>query len=317
MRVAYIVDPVQRLNATTDSTVELLRCHAQRGDEIFIVYRNGISLADSKLHLSAAKITLSDDDSNWYKLDSFNPLDLSSIDLIALRLEPPVDSSFRIICQLLSHAKNQNVVVVNDPASVLAREEKLSALNYPELCPKTLVSSNREALLDFANQLENGCMLKPLDSFGGKGVFAFNHGDTNLAVAIEQALANDNTLVIQERLKEIKDGDRRVFVIDGKAYPIMLNRVPKSGSHLGNMIAGGQAKAIELGDAEQNIVNTIGPDLAKAGIVFAGIDVIGDKLTEINITCPTGLRTVRDQLNKHPAHDICEAYASLVNSNNN
>ena len=155
-------------------------------------------------------------------------------------------------------------------------------------------------------------MVKPLDGMGSKGVFAFSKDDSNLKVTIELLLAAGHTVLVQERLAGIAHGDRRVFIIGGQTFPHMLNRVPSPGSHLGNMLAGGLPEAMPLGEAERCIGEVIGPELATAGIVFAGLDVIDGQLTEINVTCPTGLRTVRDQIGINVAEHVLTALTATV-----
>lgn len=306
MQVACIIDPPATLAAATDSTIALLRAVAAKGVGVHLVERTGVSFAKGELTFHATTAELSADDTNWYTPQTTTQRRATEFDLILIRLEPPVDAGYRYICQLLAQAQAAGVKVSNTPEAILDHDEKLAALRYPDLCPQTLVSSDRTTLLDFAAEQTDGCVLKPLGAMGGRGVFAFNHGDSNLAVAIDAALARQETLLIQERLAAIAEGDRRVFVIGGKAYPIMLNRVPPAGSHLANMVAGGMATATEIGEAEEKIVTVIGTELLEAGIDFAGLDVIGGKLTEINITCPTGLRTVAEQTAHIPAAEIID-----------
>lgn len=295
MRVAYVMDPTGRLNAATDSTVELIRAHHRRGDEVIAVMRRGVSCGSFGLRLRGRQVIPSENDRKWCRLGERKEVHASELDGIALRLEPPVDAGFRNVCAMLEIAKAYDVRVANDPRSVAFLDEKVHSLFRPDLAPETMVGSNPEALAEFAAALESGAVVKPVGQMGGKGVFSFGPGDTNVRVAIALLLEGGGHVVVQERLAGIEDGDRRVFVIGGSPHRTMLNRVPAEGSHLGNMVAGGRPEAMDLGEDERRIAEAIGKDLLVAGIYFAGIDVIGGKLTEINITCPTGLRTVRDQ----------------------
>ena len=312
MRVAYVLDPLAGLNAKTDSSIELIRAHARAGDEVFVVMRDGVVLNQGEVLLQACPLVPTDDDASWYELQQLQTITATQVNLIVNRLEPPVNASYRIVCLLLAQAQRSGTPVVNDPIAVLAREEKLAALTHPELCPRTLIANDRDILLDFAHAFEGGCMVKPLDGMGGKGVFAFSKDDSNLKVTIELLLAAGHTVLVQERLAGIAHGDRRVFIIGGQTFPHMLNRVPSPGSHLGNMLAGGQPEAMPLGEAERCIGEVIGPELATAGIVLAGLDVIDGQLTEINVTCPTGLRTVRDQIGINVAEHVLTALAATV-----
>lgn len=308
MQVAYLLDPLARLDATIDSSVELIRAHRERGDEVFAVFRDGLTVTAGRLTMQAWPLHAQADDAAWYRLGEPSPVDAAEIDLIAVRLEPPVDGSFRIICQMLALAGRAGARVVNDPSAILLREEKLSAQLYSELMPRTLVSTDRAALGAFCADLAAGCVLKPLDGMGGRGVFAFDANDSNAGVAIDSILARGGTVLAQERLDVFASGDRRVFVIAGRPHRLMIKRTPGKGSHLANMIAGGEAEVMEITAAEEAIVERIGADLLAQGIVFAGIDVIAGKLTEINITCPTGLRFVREQTEVSVAASVIDAF---------
>ena len=307
MRIAYLIDPPGSLKPATDSSVELIRTHALRGDEVLVVTRDGVTCAENGTWLKCFPVEVRDNDDDWFELGKPSAVPATELDAIAIRLEPPVDDSYVKICQLLTLALQAGVTVANDPLSIVCRDEKISALNYPDLIPRTLVSTDRPALLGFISSLDGGCMVKPVGNMGGQGVFSFGQGDSNVPVALDLMLKSGKTVLAQERLPGISEGDRRVFVIGGKPYGHMLNRIPAQGSHLGNMVAGGKPIAMEIGQVERSVCERIGPDLLAAGIYFAGVDVIDGKLTEINITCPTGLRTVRDQSGLRPAEDVIDA----------
>ncbi len=308
MRVIYLIDPPATLNAHSDSTIELMRAQQRAGDDVFFALANQMSLVSGHLEIIAQPVQLNDDDRNWFNVrGNYQNLTIADIDLIFMRLEPPVGSAYRTVCQMLMFAQRAGVSVVNDPATLITGEEKLNALRFPQLCPRTLVSNDRVRIIEFVATLEGGSMIKPLGGFGGQSVFSFAANDSNLEVAVDSLLANGHSVLAQERLREISEGDRRVLVIEGEPFAYMINRIPSAGSHLGNMGAGGIGTAKQLGEPEKSIVAAIGSHLRDAGILFAGIDIIGGKLTEINITCPTGLRVVRDQTNSDPAARIIEA----------
>lgn len=310
MRVVFVIDPPNRLDAASDSTIELMRCFARREVEVSYALRESLRLENGQLMIVAQQVELFDDDEAWFSPTRRTVAPILNFNLIYLRLEPPVDSNYRHICQLLEMAQHAGVPVTNNPSSILMSEEKLSTQYYPQLCPRTLVSLESKALQEFAAQLPGGCVIKTLGRMGGQGVYSFGDQDSNVAVCIDDALGAGKMVLVQERLPEIANGDRRVFIIGGKPYDIMVNRIPRYGSHLGNMSAGGSATAVLLGDEERAIGETIGANLVAAGILFAGIDVIGGKLIEINITCPTGLRVVRDQTGECPADAIFDALLS-------
>ena len=315
MQVLYLLDDPKYLKVQSDSSIELIRTHHSMGDEVFICCKDGISLdqGNVKFQTYPLETTSLEDIEDWYHLGGMQEKLANDFALILIRFEPPVDNLIRNICLILNQAKVKHQVrIFNDPLAIVNLEEKLSAFKYYEFMPKSCVSTNKEKLLDFAKTLSGGCVVKPLNSLGGKSVFAFNYYDSNIEVAIDTLLSTSQVVLVQEKLSAIKEGDRRVFIINGQAHEYMLNRVPKAGSHLGNMLAGGIAKAMPTGEDEKKIANTIGPKLLEQGIIFAGIDVIGGKLTEINITCPTGLKTVKDQINISIATDVINAFKASL-----
>ena len=292
-----------------DSTVELIRRHQARNDEVFVVFRDGLTMQEGELFLNACPITTFDDDANWHQLGEEEQIPASNLDMVAVRLEPPVDPSFRIICQMLIYAVRAGIPVFNDPAAILLREEKLGALTHSGLMPNTVVSTNRETLISFCAEQAKGCVIKPLDGMGGRGVFSFAQNDSNIQVAIDSTLAAGGTVMAQERLDVNAGGDCRVFIKAGKPCDLMIRRTPVENSHLANMASGGIAQVEKTGAKEREIVKAIGPTLLKEGVVFAGIDVIEGKLTEINITCTTGLRAVRSQTGTCIADEILDTFA--------
>ena len=307
VRIAFVIDAPASLKGSKDSSVEIMRAAAAAADEVIMVLRSGLDLGNDGLRICGRRIGLRASDELWFEDRGEFVARGSRIDLIFMRLEPPINDDFRHCCNLLGHAERAGIAVVNRPAALVSLEEKITPLAYGDLCPATLISADQDQLLSFANSLSNGCILKPLGGMGGEGIFAFAPGDSNLATALAVLGGNGRSLVVQERLAGIAEGDRRVFVIDGQPAPMMLNRLPRAGSHLGNMAAGGRPVATALGAAERRIAERVGPDLRAAGIVFAGLDVIGGKLTEINISCPTGLRQVRDQSDVDLASEVLAA----------
>lgn len=307
MRIAFIIDPLHGIVARKDSTVELMRTAQQAGDELVVLYREGLSLYGDRLLISGDTARTRDDDSNWLSLTDKFTGSAEQLDMIFMRLEPPVDDGFRTCCALLAHAELAGVPVFNKPSSLVLRDEKLACLSHPRHIPRTMVSADLGVLREFASTLAGGYVVKPLGGMGGQGVFSFRPGDSNFVVALEVLGAGKRTLLVQEKLSAIAEGDRRVFVIGGKPAEVMLNRLPAAGSHRGNMAAGGKPVAMPLGDAEREVADAVAPDIAAAGIIFAGLDIIGGRLTEINITCPTGLRQVRDQLGVNLAAQVLDA----------
>lgn len=308
MLAVYLLDDPAALAPASDSSIELMRRHQERGHRVMIARRDGVSLRGREVSLRAQVIEITDGERSWYQLGPSEDIAPGDCGVVALRLEPPVDAQYRLLCQMLVYAQERGAPIWNRPQAIMAYEEKISAFGFDELMPASLVSSNMDELRSFCRRQDQGVVVKPLNSMGGIGVFAFgSKDDSNIEVALDSILRRDGMALVQERLPAIADGDRRVFIIDGKPADLMLVRRPAPGSHLGNMRAGGQPEAQPLGAAERRIAKQIGPVLKERGIIFAGIDVIGGKLTEINITCPTGLKTVHDQTGTPIADLVIEA----------
>ncbi|MCY4324723.1 MAG: hypothetical protein OXC81_01705 [Betaproteobacteria bacterium] len=305
-KIGFLIDPPERLDPAKDSSIELMRSAAAAGNQVIMFTVAGMRADNSGLHIAGSRIPMRTAAKPWHAGAEDWTGTSHELDVIMLRLEPPINERFRIAAALLEIAARTGTPVINDPAAVLIGEEKIAALLYPQLVPDTLISTNAQELIEFAEQLPDGCVVKKLGGMGGQGVFAFAAGDSNLPAAVLQILATGAAALVQRRLPDLASGDRRVFVIDGQPAEVMLNRLPEAGSHLANMAAGGRAEAMPIGKREHEIAQALGDDLKKAGVLFAGLDVIDGHLTEINISCPTGLVQVRQQLNVDLAATIVE-----------
>ena len=301
MRLAFLIDPPDSLNAKKDSSVALMRAAAREGDEIFILEKSGIIAEPGGLSLVVRRAEVSESDSEWLAASEAEKFSSGFFGAALLRLDPPLNSAFLHATLALDFS---DAPVFNNPRGLREMNEKLSILNFPALIPPTLATANPEAIAAF-HRRHGGAVLKPLDGMGGRGIYISPPGDRNLR-GILDSLGNGGreALMAQAYLPEARAGDKRVFVIGGRPAEWMLARVPREDDHRGNLAAGGRAEARPLGAAERKIAEAVGPLLEKNGIVFAGLDVIGDKLTEINITCPTGLREVRDQTGRDLAAEV-------------
>ena len=305
-KIGFLIDPPGRLDVRKDSSIELMRAAAAAGCQVVMFTTGGMRMENSGLLISGTRVRIPAGADDWLA-DAQDWSGCSrDLDAIMLRLEPPIDERFRIAAAMLAVAGEQGTPVLNDPQAVLVGEEKIAALLYPQFAPETMVSTSAAELGQFAARLPDGCVLKKLGGMGGQGVFAFAAGDSNLPAAIDHILQTGAAALVQRRLPDLAGGDRRVFVIDGKPAAVMLNRLPAAGSHLANMAAGGRPVAMPIHEREREIATAIGDDLKKAGVLFAGLDVIDGHLTEINISCPTGLVQVRQQLNVDLAATIVE-----------
>lgn len=290
--IAIVMDPLQTIKPEKDTTRVLMQAAARRDATIFHIGMDDLFIEDGRAHALARSLTLSDNLENWAVAGADERHALTDFDLILMRKDPPVDKRFIHACYVLEQAVRDGATVLNNPAALIALNEKLFATHFPDLCPPTLITSSRALLRDFIDRHQR-IIIKPLDAMGGAGVFMVDHNDVNFDVIWEvQTARGTYPVAAQSFIPEIDQGDTRIIMADGKAYPHVMVRMPAASSIRGNLAAGGRAVIRPISAAEQVIADRVGPALLEHGIIFAGIDVIGGRLIEINITSPTGLREI-------------------------
>lgn len=297
VRLAIVMDPISDINPKKDSSLAMLLAAQRRGWSLFYLEQSGLFSENGAVFGNAAALRVFDDNESWYQLEDAAKTSLSTFDVILMRKDPPVDDQFLYTTHLLEWAETQGVLVVNRPQSLRDCNEKLFATHYPELCPPVTVSANATILKAFHAQ-HGDIILKPLDGMGGASIFRARPDEPNLSVIIETLSNHGNRFVMAQRyLPEISEGDKRILIIDGKPMPYGLARIPSSGETRGNLAAGGRGVAVALTDKDRKICAAIQNDLKERGLLFVGIDVIGNHLTEINVTSPTCIRELDQQCN--------------------
>jgi len=287
IRVAFQMDHIGSVDIAGDSTFKLALEAQKRGFELFHYTPEDLVYAQGFIRAKARNLEVKNQKPDHYSLGPELSLDLSEVDVVWLRQDPPFDMSYILTTHLLERLM-PNTLVVNDPFWVRNLPEKLMVLNYPDLIPHTLISRDIKAIHEF-RQLHGDVILKPLFGNGGAGIFRIKQGDNNLNSLCEMFFQNSREpVIVQEYLPAIVNGDKRVILVDGK--PIgAINRIPPKGENRSNLHVGGQAFKVELTERDYEISSRVGKDLSNKGLIFAGIDIIGDKLTEINVTSPTGI----------------------------
>jgi glutathione synthase len=293
MRHLFVLDPLERLLVDADTTIAFMREATRRGDEIDTCGIGALALAPgSRPRARTIETRLPASHAPWYELRDQRLRFLDHYDVVWMRKDPPFDLNFLYATYLLSMVPPATLVV-NDPRALRDANEKLLALRFPELCPETLVSSDIGELLEFRASLGGEMVVKPLDGAGGSGVFHVTTSDRNVKAILElSTLQQQRPILAQRFIPEISLGDKRIILVEGEPVGAVL-RVPAAGESRANFHAGGTAAETELSARDRQITATIGPTLRELGIVFAGIDVIGDWLTEINVTSPTGIREIQ------------------------
>ena len=287
IKLGMVMDPIDHININKDTSFAMMLEAQVRGWEIHYMQLSDLYLRDGVAHAQTQQVTVQRDQVHWYSIVSEQNLPLAELDCIMMRKEPPVDQAYIYATHILELAEQAGVYVVNKPQSLRDANEKLFTAWFPQCCTETLVTSQASLIRDFLNEHQE-IILKPLDGMGGVSVFHLHSNDPNLSVIIETISANGTQQVIAQRyLPEIKEGDKRILIVNGEVVPYALARIPAQGETRGNIAAGGKAKGQYLSDRDQWIAQQVGPILKEKGLVFVGIDVIGDYLTEINVTSPT------------------------------
>lgn len=289
LQVAIQMDPVESINVATDSTFVLALEAQTRGHALFHYLPRDLALSDGKLTARARSLSVCRD-APYHALGPPRTLDLATVDLVLMRQDPPFDMAYITATHLLEHVSHR-VLVVNDPAGVRNAPEKLFATHFMGLMPPTLITSDPAAIAEFRRR-HGDIILKPIFGNGGAGVFHLRPDDDNLNALLEMfTTLYREPIIVQRYLPEIRQGDKRIILVEGEPLGAVL-RVPKSGEARANLHAGGAAKKAALTARDREICAAIGPTLRAQGLVFVGIDVIGDYLTEINVTSPTGIQEI-------------------------
>ena len=291
LNVAVQMDPIARINIRGDSTFALLLEAQKRGHSISYFTPDQLSLRGEELVAPVQKLTVRDEAGDHFTLGEPKREPLTNFDVILLRQEPPFDIAYITSTHLLERI-HPKTLVVNDPASVRNAPEKMFVLNFPQLMPPTLISRDLDEINSF--RAEHGAVvMKPLHGHGGAAVFRVMPQDMNFGSLFDMfSVTFREPWVIQRFLPEVKHGDKRIILVDGE-FAGAVNRVPAPDDLRSNMVRGGAAQATELSEREREICATLGPALRERGLLFVGIDVIDGNLTEINVTCPTGIRAIQ------------------------
>ena len=290
MRIAILMDPIAGIKPAKDTTLAMLLSAQARGHECWVFTLDTLSLRDGQAWGQLQAVQVRDEQSAFFQLGERQSLPLSTFACVLMRKDPPVDMDFLHACQILEHARTW---VVNDPASIRLANEKLFPLQFSHWLPPYLVSRDMADLRAFLREHQE-IVVKPLDARGGEGIFYLHGDDRNVGSILETITGRGTHFVMAQRyLPAIRQGDKRILLVDGEAIPGAMLRVPAADDFRGNLVAGAQAVAAELSAAEQELCAEIGPVLRQMGLLFVGIDVIGERLTEINVTSPTGAREIR------------------------
>ena len=291
LTIAVQMDPIHAIDITGDSTFAIMLEAQTRGHKLFVYVPNDLTYRDGRVTARCFAAEIRDVEGDHVTLGEEEIVDLAHVDVVLMRQDPPFDMGYITATHLLEHI-HPKTLVVNDPAEVRNAPEKLFVTRFEGVLPPTLISRDRYEIEAFRDEFKD-IIVKPLFGNGGAGVFHIKPGDENLNSLLEMFEGTyPEPFIVQKYLPEVRNGDKRIILVDGKPVGA-INRVPAEGEARSNMHVGGQAMKSDLTPREQEICDIIGPELAKRGLLFVGIDVIGDYLTEINVTSPTGIREMQ------------------------
>lgn len=310
--VAVLMDPIESISIKKDSTFAMLLEAQGRGHRLHYLTQRSLSIRDGKPYARMRPLKVADDPTGWFELGLEQLAPLESLDVILLRKDPPFESQFLYDTQVMDLAKRDGVLVVNDPQGLRDLNEKLAALLFPQCIPTTLVSRDADELRRFISA-EGDCVLKPLDGMGGRSIFRARGADDNLNVILETLTVGGSQFALAQRfLPEIARGDKRILLINGEPIDFALARIPTGSDFRGNLAAGGRGVGQGLSERDRWIASQVGPEMRRRGMVFVGIDVIGDYLTEVNVTSPTCIRELDAHFNLNIAGSLFDQIEQIV-----
>jgi glutathione synthase len=290
MKIGVIMDPIEEINVKKDSTFAMLLAAQRREWEIRYMEVPDVFLKDDKPYALTRGLSVTDNRDSWYQFKDEAVIPLSGLDVILMRKDPPFNMEYVYTTYILEHAEREGVLVVNKPASLRDANEKLFASHFIQCAPPTLVTRNSGLIKEFLRE-HLDIIIKPLDGMGGRSIFRTHTTDHNTNVIIESLTDHGKRFTMaQKYIPEIREGDKRILLIDGDPVEYALARIPSAGETRGNLAAGGTGKGVELSVRDRWICSQVGPALRRKGLLFVGLDVIGDYLTEINVTSPTCIR---------------------------
>lgn len=309
VRLGIVMDPIDRISFKKDSSLAMLLSAQARGWSLFYMEQQDLYQLTGQARARMRSLQVFDNPEHWFELGDEIDEPLSNLTVILMRKDPPFDNEFVYSTYLLEQAQAAGSLVINNPQSLRDCNEKLFATLFPQCTPATLVSRRPDILREFAKQ-QRDIILKPLDGMGGSSIFRHREDDPNLSVILETLTAHGTQQIMaQQYLPAIKDGDKRILMIDGEPVPYCLARIPAAGETRGNLAAGGCGEARPLTDKDRWIAAQVGPELRKRGLLFVGLDVIGEHLTEINVTSPTCIREIDNAFNTKIGDQLMDAIA--------
>jgi len=306
IRLGIVMDPISRIKVHKDSSFAMLLAAQARGWQLFYMEQADLYLKNGRASASMRRLQVQDQRSDWFETSEVEEHPLSRLDVVLMRKDPPFDMEYLYTTHILERAELDGVLIVNRPSSLRNCNEKLFTAWFPDCCAPSVVSRDPDRLRAFLHEHQD-IILKPLDAMGGASIFRVREEDPNISVILETLTKlGQRTAMAQKFIPEISQGDKRILMVDGEPVPYALARIPAKGETRGNLAAGGRGEGVELSDRDRWICAQTGPHLRERGLMFVGLDIIGDYLTEINVTSPTCIRELDRQYGLDIAGQLME-----------
>lgn len=315
IKLGIVMDPIESINIKKDSTFAMMLEARRRGWELHYMQQSDLFLQDGHTYASMARLDVYDDANKWFNIKEIITAPVSELDVVLMRLDPPFDMEYIYTTYLLEYAERQGVLVVNKPQSLRDANEKIFTGLFPQCSPPTLVTRQAAHIRAFLDKHKD-IILKPPGGMGGKSIFRLQKNDPNISVVIETLTDHGSDFtIVQKFIPEISKGDKRILLINGEPVPYALARIPAKGETRGNLAAGGKGEGMALTERDKWICAQLAPVLKEKGLMFVGIDVIGDYLTEINVTSPTCIRELDAMYSLNISGELLDCIQSKLKLN--
>ena len=307
LKTGVVMDPIGDIKTYKDSTFAMLLEAQRRGHALYYMEPGDLFAKDGRAYARMQQLEVRDNTTDWFSLSPVGSRPLDELDIVLMRRDPPFDMNYIYTTYMLELAESAGTLVINRPQSLRDANEKFFITNFSQCCVPMMISSRSELIRDFVAQ-HGHCVVKPLDGMGGESVFQVSDTDMNLNVILETITRHDSRpVMVQKYIDEISQGDKRILMVNGEPVPYALARFAGKGDFRGNLAKGGSSKGVPLSERDRWICSQVGPELKKRGILFSGLDVIGDWLSEVNVTSPTCIRELDEEFGLNIAGQLFDA----------
>ncbi len=307
LKTGVVMDPISDIKTYKDSTFAMLLEAQRRGHELFYMEPENLFAKDGRAYTEMSRLEVRDNSTDWFTLGTAETSPLDELDIVLMRRDPPFDMNYIYTSYILELAESAGTLVINRPQSLRDANEKFFINRFPQCCVPMIISSRSDLIKEFVSK-QGRCVVKPLDGMGGESIFQVSDSDMNMNVILETITRHDTRPVMaQKYIDEITAGDKRILVVNGEPVDYALARFAGKGDFRGNLAKGGSSKGVPLSDRDRWICSQVAPELKKRGILFAGLDVIGDYLSEVNVTSPTCIRELDEEFGLNIAEKLFDA----------